>query len=174
MLRTSHTLTILQLVAALFFAAAMHSSALACNASFRGLFVSVPCLEIAGDARPFRGSLTHAGGNNFVASTVLQTTLENPSISGLAIISTPSFYTAVVSGHHAACGGSVVLKPTITQVGNNVDIQVKMRVGVVPPDACANVLLAALPFAEGVPFLAVGDVRALTYSVNGVPITPGF
>jgi hypothetical protein len=152
----------------------IHGGAFACNASYDRGIVQVHCARIEGDPKPLKAFMRDLGGGNVVVTGVLATALENPGITGLTIITTPSFHAAVVSGTHSACGGSTVLKPSVTQTGNNVDIQLKMLIGVTEPHACQNVLLAGLRFAEAVPFLSVGNVRALTYSVNGIPITPEF
>ena len=154
----------------------MHASAFACNALYQpaiGL-LRVPCLDIFGDSRVFSATLQNTGGKDFVVTDVREVPLADPLVTGLQVFATVGFHVAAVSGFYGACGDATVLKPTVTQSENNIDVRVKMRVPEVEDVGCQVGSVAFQPFSEAVGFFLIGDARARTYSVNGKPITPKF
>ena len=156
--------------------AAVHSSAFACGALYQptnGL-LSLPCLDIFGDSRIFSATLQHAGGQNFVVTDVRELELVEPLVIGFRIFAAPNFHVAAVSGFYGACGSAALLKPTVTQTGDNVDVRVKVRVPPVNDPGCQVASVALQPFSEAATFFLIGDVHAKTYSINGKPASPTF
>jgi hypothetical protein len=158
-----------------FLIAVLHTAAFACgDAVYRPAdgSLSVPCFNVTGDLRTLTATLQNTGGNNFVVTDVREVPSIDPLVIAFHVFAQPGLHVATVSGFYGACGGATVVKPTLTQTGDNIDIRVKVRVP--PVIGCEVAAVAAQPFSEAVGFFLTGDARTKTYFLNGKPVTPTF
>jgi hypothetical protein len=158
--------------------AGMRSSVAACDVSYDPTagIASVPCIDVAGEARSLAVFLQATGADTVAVTAVTEFTLADPVIAELRVDVTGFAPTAIVTGFYATCGGGTVSRPTITRVGDNIDVRVKMRVPVVRDLDCEATARALQPFAEAVrfPFLVIDDLRTKIYSINGNRVLPVF
>jgi hypothetical protein len=100
----------------------------------------------------------------FMVAAAEEFTVENPTITGLRILLTPS-PAAVVFGEYASGCVTTYPKASFMEKGNNIDIRVMGRK---PAGAMCTAVMG--PFVEALSLAGVSNPETRTYSVNGVPI----
>jgi hypothetical protein len=149
---------------------------LRCDVTYdsRNNSLSIPCLNIFGDTNSYAAFLRDTGGLKFsVEGRVQEWDLVDPDVSSLRIVTAPIPIAVIVGESHRTACWFLHHRPTFVQSGNNIDIQIKLRIPGAPLISIADCALPP-PFAEAVHLVGVTNPMAHTYSINGIAIAPNF